>query len=46
MPVTGGWDTFQTVSTTLTGSASGPLFLVYTGSGTGHLFDVDSFTLS
>ncbi len=28
---TGGWDTHVTVSTTLTGSASGPLYLVYTG---------------
>ncbi|MEH0934706.1 carbohydrate-binding protein [Micromonospora psammae] len=46
VPSTGGWDTFQTVSTTLTAAGSGPLFLVYTGAGTGFLFDVDSFTLS
>ncbi|WP_212735446.1 glycosyl hydrolase family 95 catalytic domain-containing protein [Herbidospora galbida] len=42
---TGGWDTHVTVSTTLTGSASGPLHLVFTG-GAGSLFDVDSFTVS
>ncbi|MCW2879462.1 MAG: glycosyl hydrolase [Sphaerisporangium sp.] len=46
VPVTGGWETFQTVSTTLTGSGSGPLFLVFTGSGGNFLFDVDTFTLS
>ncbi|MEV8379116.1 ThuA domain-containing protein [Kribbella sp. NPDC056861] len=45
VPVTGGWDNFQTVSTTLTGSGSGPLFLTFSG-GSGSLFDVDSFTLS
>jgi glucose/arabinose dehydrogenase/PKD repeat protein len=45
VPVTGGWENFQTVSTTLTGSATGPLFLVFTG-GTGNLFDVDTFTIS
>ncbi|MGH3879423.1 MAG: carbohydrate-binding protein [Actinophytocola sp.] len=45
VPVTGGWETFQNVSTTLTGSASGPLFLVFTG-GAGALFDIDTFTLS
>ncbi|MEW2382995.1 carbohydrate-binding protein [Micromonospora sp. NPDC047707] len=46
VPTTGGWGTFQSVSTTLTSSASGPLYLVYRGSGTGYLFDVDSFVLS
>ncbi|MFC7308177.1 carbohydrate-binding protein [Streptomyces monticola] len=46
VPVTGDWNTFQTVSTPLTGSASGPLCLVFTGSGTGYLFDVDSFSLT
>jgi glucose/arabinose dehydrogenase len=45
VPSTGSWDTFQTVSTTLTGSASGPVFLVFTGAA-GNLFDVDSFTIS
>ncbi|MDG4856617.1 carbohydrate-binding protein [Streptomyces sp. T-3] len=46
VPVTGDWNTFQTVSTALSGSASGPLHLVFTGSGSGYLFDVDSFTLT
>jgi glucose/arabinose dehydrogenase/PKD repeat protein len=46
VPVTGGWETFQSVTTTLTGTATGPLFLVFTGSGTGYLFDVDTFTLT
>ncbi|XVQ89638.1 carbohydrate-binding protein [Microbispora siamensis] len=46
VPVTGSWDTFTTVSTTLTGSASGPLFLVFTGSGTGYLYDIDTFTIT
>ncbi|GAA2516180.1 hypothetical protein GCM10010423_04570 [Streptomyces levis] len=44
VPVTGGWETFTTVTTTLTGGASGPLFLRFTGGG-GALFDVDAFTL-
>ena len=44
VPVTGGWDNFQTISTTLTASGSGPLFLTFSG-GSGSLFDVDSFTL-
>ncbi|WP_204286296.1 carbohydrate-binding protein [Microbispora amethystogenes] len=42
---TGSWDTFTTVSTTLTGSASGTLFLTFTG-GTGSLLDVDTFTIT
>ena len=46
VPVTGSWDTFQTVSTGLSGSAAGPLFLVFTGTGTGYLYDLDSFTLT
>ncbi|WP_328322129.1 ThuA domain-containing protein [Kribbella sp. NBC_00382] len=45
VPVTGGWDNFQTVSTTLTGSGSGPLFLTFSG-GSGSLFDIDTFTIS
>jgi PKD repeat protein len=44
VPVTGGWETFQTVSANLTGSGSGALFLVFTGGG-GFLFDVDTLTL-
>ncbi|GAA3816640.1 hypothetical protein GCM10022226_41630 [Sphaerisporangium flaviroseum] len=46
VPVTGGWENFQTVSTTLTGSGSGPLVLVFTGTGGGYLFDVDTFTVT
>ncbi|MEV0831277.1 carbohydrate-binding protein [Nonomuraea rubra] len=45
VPVTGGWENFQTVSTGLTGSATGPLFLVFTG-GSGNLFDLDTFTIT
>ncbi|GLW10241.1 glycosyl hydrolase [Microtetraspora sp. NBRC 13810] len=42
---TGSFDTFANVSTPLTGNVSGPLFLTFTGTGTGGLFDVDTFTL-
>ncbi|WP_443049333.1 carbohydrate-binding protein [Streptomyces sp. NBC_00178] len=43
---TGGWETFTTVSTTLTGTASsGALFLTFTG-GAGSLFDIDTLTLT
>ncbi|MGP4100659.1 carbohydrate-binding protein [Nonomuraea sp. KM90] len=45
VPVTGGWESFQNVTTTLTGSATGPLFLVFTG-GSGNLFDIDTFTIT
>ncbi|MEU4409819.1 ThuA domain-containing protein [Streptosporangium sp. NPDC023963] len=45
VPNTGGWETFQNVSTPLTGSASGPLFLTFAGGG-GFLFDVDTLTLT
>jgi hypothetical protein len=45
VPVTGGWETYQSVSTTLTASASGPLFLVFVG-GAGNLCDVDTVTLT
>jgi hypothetical protein len=45
VPVTGGWENFQTVSTALTGNVTGPLFLSFTGAA-GSLFDVDSFTVS
>ena len=41
---TGGWETFREVSTTLTGAATGQLFLTFTG-GAGSLFDIDTFTL-
>ncbi|MET7636128.1 carbohydrate-binding protein [Streptomyces sp. NPDC005078] len=43
---TGGWETFTTVSTALTGTAaSGALFLSFTG-GAGSLFDIDTLTLT
>jgi PKD repeat protein len=45
VPVTGGWEVFQNVSVPLSATASGPLYLVFTG-GAGALFDVDSFTLA
>ncbi|MGN9808311.1 ThuA domain-containing protein [Micromonospora sp. BQ11] len=45
VPNTGGWETFQTVSTTLNGTGTGPLHLVFTG-GSGSLFDVDTLTVS
>ncbi|TDD49371.1 carbohydrate-binding protein [Kribbella antibiotica] len=44
VPVTGGWENFQTVSTTLA-AGTGALFLTFSG-GSGSLFDVDSFTVS
>ncbi|WP_083958039.1 ThuA domain-containing protein [Herbidospora mongoliensis] len=44
IPNTGSWDTFQTVSANLTSSASGAIFLRFTG-GSGSLFDVDQFVL-
>ncbi|GLW10243.1 hypothetical protein Misp01_53710 [Microtetraspora sp. NBRC 13810] len=43
---TGSFDTFANVSTTLSGNVSGPLFLTFTGTGSGGLFDVDTFTLT
>ncbi|OLF14404.1 glycosyl hydrolase [Actinophytocola xinjiangensis] len=45
VPVTGGWDTFTTVSTTLTGVPAGTitLYLTFSG-GSGFLFDLDSYT--
>ncbi|MER5945777.1 carbohydrate-binding protein [Streptomyces sp. NPDC001904] len=43
---TGGWETFATVSTALTGTtSSGALFLTFTG-GSGSLFDIDTLTLT
>jgi type 1 glutamine amidotransferase len=44
VPNTGGWESYQDVSTALTGTFSGPLYLTFGGSGTG-LFDLDDFTL-
>ncbi|SCG37456.1 carbohydrate-binding protein [Micromonospora coxensis] len=45
VPATGGWTTYRTVSTSLSGTGTGPLHLVFTG-GAGFLLDVDSFTVS
>ncbi|MEU8204822.1 ThuA domain-containing protein [Streptosporangium sp. NPDC049046] len=45
VPNTGSWDTFRTVSTTLTATGSGPLFLTFSG-GSGSLFDVDTITIT
>nr|WP_249027221.1 carbohydrate-binding protein [Amycolatopsis lexingtonensis] len=44
VPVTGSWETFQTVSAPVT-SGSGPLHLVFRG-GAGSLFDIDTLTVS
>ncbi|MQY14013.1 hypothetical protein SRB5_41740 [Streptomyces sp. RB5] len=44
VPVTGGWETFTTVSTAVS-SGTGPLYLTFTG-GAGALFDVDTLTVS
>ncbi|WP_327122142.1 ThuA domain-containing protein [Streptomyces sp. NBC_01341] len=44
VPNTGGWETFRTVSTALSGTPTGPVFLTFTG-GAGSLFDIDTFTL-
>jgi glucose/arabinose dehydrogenase len=48
VPVTGGWETFQEVSADLSRAPRGTteLFLVFKGSGTGALFDVDDFTFT
>jgi hypothetical protein len=45
VPVTGGWDTFTEVSTTLANVPAGTttLYLTFHG-GSGTLFDVDAFT--
>ncbi|NEY31282.1 carbohydrate-binding protein [Streptomyces sp. PRKS01-65] len=48
VPVTGGWETFQDVEAGLSRAPRGTteLFLVFKGSGTGALFDVDDFTFT
>jgi glucose/arabinose dehydrogenase/PKD repeat protein len=48
VPVTGGWETFQDVSADLSRAPRGTttLYLVFKGSGTGALFDVDDFTFT
>jgi hypothetical protein len=44
VPTTGGWDTYTTVTTALTGVPSGTANVFLTFTGTGNLFDVDEFT--
>ncbi|MDG4789149.1 PQQ-dependent sugar dehydrogenase [Micromonospora sp. WMMD1102] len=48
VPVTGAWDTFTNVSGTISNPPSGTttLYLTFAGSGTGHLYDLDAFTLN
>lgn len=48
VPVTGGWDTFQDVSADLAHAPRGTttLYLVFKGSATGALYDVDDFTFT
>jgi glucose/arabinose dehydrogenase len=48
VPVTGGWETFATVTGTITNppAATGTLYLTFAGSGTGALYDLDSFTFT
>ncbi|MER6622828.1 lectin [Streptomyces sp. NPDC000931] len=47
VPVTGGWETFQDVTASLTGGPAGTttLYLVFKG-GSGALFDVDEFSFT
>ncbi|MGW4115903.1 PQQ-dependent sugar dehydrogenase [Actinosynnema sp. NPDC004786] len=46
VPVTGGWEVFTEVSASLTSvpSTTGTLYLTFSGTGTGYLFDLDAFT--
>ncbi|MEW1585459.1 PQQ-dependent sugar dehydrogenase [Micromonospora vinacea] len=46
VPVTGGWETFATVTGTITNPPTGTttLYLTFAGSGTGALYDLDAFT--
>ncbi|MGW0711691.1 PQQ-dependent sugar dehydrogenase [Streptomyces sp. NPDC002643] len=48
VPVTGGWETFQDVTADLSRAPRGTttLHLVFKGSGTDALFDVDDFTFT
>ncbi|WP_282701217.1 PQQ-dependent sugar dehydrogenase [Streptomyces sp. CC219B] len=48
VPVTGGWENFQDVTTDLSRPPRGTttLYLVFKGAGTGALFDVDDFTFT
>ncbi|MEU8012529.1 PQQ-dependent sugar dehydrogenase [Micromonospora parva] len=46
VPVTGGWETFTTVTGTISNPPTGTttLYLTFAGSGTGALYDLDAFT--
>ena len=48
VPVTGGWETFQDVTADLSRAPRGTttLYLVFKGSGSGALYDVDDFTFT
>ncbi|WP_052869200.1 PQQ-dependent sugar dehydrogenase [Streptomyces niger] len=48
VPVTGGWETYTDVSTALTKPPAGTttLYLVFKGSSTGALYDVDDFEIT
>jgi hypothetical protein len=48
VPVTGAWDSFVTVTGTVSGAPAGTttLYLTFAGTGTGALYDVDAFTLN
>ncbi|MCT9083385.1 PQQ-dependent sugar dehydrogenase [Streptomyces fulvoviolaceus] len=48
VPVTGGWETFQDVSADLSRAPRGTttLYLVFKGSGSGALYDLDDFTFT
>jgi hypothetical protein len=45
VPNTGGYGNWTSLTTSLA-AGSGPVYLSFTGTGTGGLFDVDSFTLN
>ncbi|MFI8993409.1 PQQ-dependent sugar dehydrogenase [Streptomyces sp. NPDC053542] len=48
VPVTGGWETYTDVSTDIVKPPAGTttLYLVFKGSGTGALYDVDDFEIT
>jgi PKD repeat protein len=48
VPVTGAWDSFVTVTGTVSGAPAGTttLYLTFAGTGTAALYDVDAFTLN
>ncbi|WP_238431682.1 PQQ-dependent sugar dehydrogenase [Streptomyces cavernae] len=48
VPVTGGWENFQDVTANLSRAPRGTttLYMVFKGSGTGALYDVDDFTFT